>query len=130
MSVFSKTGLNIPASLPVNHLSLKRNFTWVLGGNITYAACQWGMLIVLAKLGSSEMLGIFALGLAICAPVFFFFNLALRDLQATDANQEYSFGHYLGLRLITSVLSLLVIVIIVVVVNKIHLNINVLKEDA
>ena len=67
------------------------------------------MTIVLAKLGSPEQVGQFALGLAATAPIFMFATLRLRDIQATDARQEYLFGHYFALRLITTVLSLLVI---------------------
>jgi O-antigen/teichoic acid export membrane protein len=73
------------------------------------------MLVVMAKLGSPQMVGRFTLGLAITAPVMLFASLKTRIVQATDARQEYSFGHYLGLRLITTVLALLVIAGIVFV---------------
>jgi polysaccharide biosynthesis protein PslG len=39
-------------------LTLRRNFSWTFIGNVVYTACQWGMLVVLAKLGSSEMRGL------------------------------------------------------------------------
>ena len=90
-------------------LSLRRNFSWTLAGNVVYAGCQWGMLVVLAKLGSPVMVGQFALGLAVTAPVIMFSNLQLRAVQATDARGEYLFSDYLGLRLIMIVLALLVI---------------------
>jgi len=92
-----------------SRLSLRANFSWTFAGNVVYAGCQWGMLVVLAKLGSPEMVGQFALGLAITAPVIMFTNLQLRGIQATDARQEYLFGDYLGLRLITTMLALLTI---------------------
>lgn len=90
-------------------LSLRANFSWTFVGNVINAACWFGMTIVLAKLGSPEHVGQFALGLAIAAPIFMFATLRLRDVQATDANQEYQFGDYYALRLTTTVLSLLVI---------------------
>lgn len=96
-------------------LSLRANFSWTFVGNVVYAGCQWGMLVVLAKLGSPEMVGQFALGLAITAPVIMFTNLQLRGVQATDARREYLFGDYLGLRLTTTALALLVILGIVLV---------------
>ena len=65
--------------------------------------------MVLAKLGSPEWVGQFALGLALTAPVIMLTNLQLRAIQATDARREYRFGHYLALRLATTALSLLVI---------------------
>jgi O-antigen/teichoic acid export membrane protein len=73
------------------------------------------MTIVLAKLGSPEHLGQFALGLATTAPVFMLASLRLRDVQATDAKEEYLFGDYFALRLTTTVLALLVIVGIIFV---------------
>ena len=90
-------------------LSLRSNFSWAFVGNLVYAGSQWGMLIVLAKLGSPEWVGQFALGLAVTAPIIMFCNLQLRALQATDARREYRFGHYLALRLATTALALLVI---------------------
>jgi O-antigen/teichoic acid export membrane protein len=68
------------------------------------------MLVVLAKLGSPEMVGQFALGLAIAVPVMSFATLKTRLVQATDAKHEYLFGDYLSLRLITTAMALLVIV--------------------
>ncbi len=94
---------------PFARLSLRTNFSWTFAGNVVYAACQWGMLMALAKLGSPEMVGVFALGLAITAPVFMFSNLHLRTIQATDAQQQYQFRDYLGVRLATTTLALLVI---------------------
>ncbi len=93
-------------------LSLRRNFSWTFIGNAVYAACQWGMLVVLAKLGSPEMVGQFTLGLAITAPIIMFTNLQLRTVQATDAKEEYSFADYLGLRLIATAIALITIAII------------------
>lgn len=88
-------------------LSLRRNFSWAFSGNLFYAASQWGMLTALAKLGSPTMVGQFALGLAVTAPVILFFNLQLRGIQATDANRDYLFGDYLALRLLTTFLALI-----------------------
>ena len=90
-------------------LSLRSNFSWTFAGNVVYAGCQWGMLMVLAKLGSPEWSGQFALGLAVTAPIIMLTNLQLRAIQATDARREYRFGHYLALRLATTALALLVI---------------------
>ena len=79
-------------------------------GYAVYVGCQWGMLVVLAKLGNPEMVGRFALGLAITAPIVLFANLGLRPYQATDAKQRYAFGEYLALRLLTTAAAFLVVV--------------------
>jgi O-antigen/teichoic acid export membrane protein len=86
--------------------SLRSNFTWTFASNVAYAGCQWGMLSVLAKLGSPSVVGQFALGLAIAAPVFMFTNLQLRAVQATDALSEHRFANYFTLRFLATAIGL------------------------
>ena len=88
---------------------LRINFAWTLTGNVVYAGCQWGMVMAIAKLGTPAMLGQFALGLAIAAPVFLMSQLHLRAVQATDARNEYSFGNYLALRIVGTALALIIV---------------------
>lgn len=90
-------------------LSLRHNFAWTLAGNIIYAGCQWGMLVTLARLGSPGMVGQFALGLAVCAPVIALSNLNLRAIQATDASRFHPFADYWSLRFAATAVALLVI---------------------
>lgn len=92
--------------------SLRRNFSWTLAGNLIYAVCQWGILVVLAKLGSPELVGVFALALAVTTPVIMFANLQLRTVQATDARKEFTFGDYFALRMLTTIAALMVIVVL------------------
>lgn len=102
---------------PATGLSLRANFSWTFIGNVINAGAWFLMTVVLAQLGSPEDVGQFALGLATTAPIFMFATLRLRDVQATDTRQEYLFGDYFGLRLITTALSLLVVAGIVAVGN-------------
>jgi O-antigen/teichoic acid export membrane protein len=88
-------------------MSLRANFSWTFAGNVIYAACQWGMLSALARLGSPELVGQFALALAVTSPVFMLANLQLRGVQATDARSEYTFSDYVRVRLITTVIAVL-----------------------
>ena len=90
-------------------LSLRTNFSWTFAGNVVYAGCQWGMLAVLAKLGSPEIVGQFALGLAVTAPVIMLSNLQLRGVLATDANEDHHFSEYLVLRVMTTAVALLAV---------------------
>ena len=99
----------------VKPLKLRHNFSWAFIGNAVYAACQWGMLVLLAKLGSPEIVGQFTLGLAIAAPVLMLTDLNLRVVQATDAKDEYLFGDYLSVRLIGVGLALLIIAVIIAI---------------
>ena len=99
--------MNTPVRNLSSGLSLRANFSWTFVGNAINVASWGAMTIVLAKLGSPVHVGQFALGLAATAPVFMFATLRLRDVQATDSKQEYSFGDYFAMRLITTVLALL-----------------------
>lgn len=103
----------VAASLPTA-LSLRANFSWTFVGNVVYAGCQWGMLVVLAKLGTPEMVGQFALGIAVSSPIIMFANLQLRGVQATDAKRQFLFPDYLGLRLITALFASLIIAAIAI----------------
>ena len=89
--------------------SLTSNFVWTLGGNVVYNASQWGMLSILAKRGSPAIVGVFALGLALSAPVFMFCNLQLRSVQATDAQTRYQFADFFMLRSVCTLAALLFI---------------------
>jgi O-antigen/teichoic acid export membrane protein len=93
----------------VESVTLGRNFAWTLAGNILYAACQWGILISIAKLGTPAMVGQFALGLAVSAPVFMLTSLQLRAVLATDARDEYHVAHYFALRILGTAAGLILI---------------------
>jgi O-antigen/teichoic acid export membrane protein len=105
-------GQPLPESSP-QRLTLRVNFLWTLGGNVVYAASQWGILVALAKLGTPETVGEFALALAITAPIVLGAGLSLRSVQATDAAFQYPFGDYLLVRLLTTAAAGAVIVGIV-----------------
>jgi O-antigen/teichoic acid export membrane protein len=108
-----------PAVLPRERgLSLRRNVSWTTAGNLIYALCQWGVLAVIARTGTPAMVGIFALGLAITAPVIQLANLQLRGIQATDARGEHPFADYLTLRLATTAMALLACAGIAIVGNR------------
>ncbi len=91
--------------------SLRHNFLWTLSGNIIYAACLWGLLVVLTKLGSPGLVGRFSLASAVATPIFVFANLQLRAVLVSDARDEHEFRDYLGVRLLMFPLALAVIAV-------------------
>ncbi|MFP3668919.1 oligosaccharide flippase family protein [Priestia sp. SIMBA_032] len=93
--------------------SLKRNFTYSLAGNLSYAFSQWIIVMLIAKFGTPEMVGRYSLGLAITAPVFLFLNVNLRAIQATDTKSEYNFIDYFYNRNITNLIGVLVVLCII-----------------
>ncbi|MBN1910112.1 MAG: hypothetical protein JW818_10260 [Pirellulales bacterium] len=102
---------------PPAPLSLRRNISWTFAGNMVNAGCQWGVIVVLAKLGTTAMVGQFALGLAIVTPIIMFSNLQLRIIQATDFRAECELGHYFALRLATVLVALLIITAVTLVLG-------------
>ncbi len=92
--------------------SLRRNFSWTFLGNVVFAACLWGILSFLTKMGSPDIVGRFALGSAIATPAIMFANLQLRVVLATDADTNYEFRDYLGIRLLLLPAALLVVIVI------------------
>jgi O-antigen/teichoic acid export membrane protein len=102
-----------PAPTAVQPLSLRSNFAWAVSGIAVYAACQWGLIVALAKFGNTIMVGQFSLGLAVVTPVMMFSNLNLRAVQATDARREYGFSEYLRLRVVSTIVAVAAVVAIV-----------------
>lgn len=79
--------------------SLRLNFALTFTGNAVYAAGQWAILSLIAKLGGGEMLGQYALAVAVATPVMMMAHLNLRAVLATDVEARRPFGDYLAVRL-------------------------------
>jgi O-antigen/teichoic acid export membrane protein len=90
--------------------TLRSNFLWNAAGSGTFSLCQWGILVVFAKLGSATLVGQLVYGLALTVPLFVA-GLQLRPIQATDADKRHTLGQYLGLRALTTVAALVAAVL-------------------
>jgi len=84
----------------------------MLAGNVVYAAAQWAVLSLLAKLGGGEMLGQYALAMAVTAPVIMLSHLNLRAALATDIDERHPLGDYLAVRLATTAAAMCAIAVI------------------
>lgn len=93
-------------------LTLRRNFAWSFVGNSVYNLTQWLLLVVLARLGDAELVGQFALSLAISAPVFLCIGLNLRVVRATDVSRVWRQVDYLRLRSLLNILAAIVTMIV------------------
>jgi O-antigen/teichoic acid export membrane protein len=91
------------------HPSLRSDFSWMFVGNTVYAGGQFATLMLLTKLVRPELVGQYALGLAVVYPVILLTNLQLRAVMTSGARRRTPFGHYLGLRLLTTLLALVII---------------------
>jgi O-antigen/teichoic acid export membrane protein len=90
-------------------LSLRKNASFMLIGNLIYSLSQWGLIMILAKLGSPSLVGEFTLALAVTAPIILIFDFQLRSVLATDTAGEFPFSHYLALKAFSSLAALLVL---------------------
>jgi len=79
--------------------SLRANFAATLAGNVAFAASQWLILSLVAKLGSSTLLGQYALAAAVANPIAMFSHLNLRSILAGDVERRRPFGDYYAVRL-------------------------------
>lgn len=79
-------------------------------GTVYYSTTMWAILSLFAKFGNAIIVGQFSLGLAICAPIVLFTGMQNRLVQATDARNDYRFGHYMALGFISNALAALAIV--------------------
>lgn len=95
--------------------SLRAGVLWAGTGHAIYLACQYGMLMAIAKLGTQADVGMFVLALAVTAPVIIMSQMQLRQLHVTDGPGEAAFGDYLTLRLVTTALALLAVAVVVLV---------------
>ena len=100
---------------PSTPRTFKRNASWVLSSNLLYGASQWGVLVVLARFGTPSIVGDFALGLAIAAPIDMFARLQLRSIFVTDASRRYPVGIYFSLRFLMAMLGLLTTIVVALV---------------
>jgi O-antigen/teichoic acid export membrane protein len=99
-------------------LSLRANFSWTFVGNSIYSACQWGALVALAKLSSPVLVGQYALGVAIAMPVVSLTGLQIRPVIASDVRETYKFGEYVGFRLVSIALAIVIILAIPLVLHS------------
>jgi O-antigen/teichoic acid export membrane protein len=83
----------------VGESTVRRNIASTLAGNLVFSGSQWLITVAIARLGSMAMVGQYALGLAVCVPIFAFTGLQMRAVQATDCAGGYRFADYLTVRL-------------------------------
>src|SRR5690349_19103973 len=83
--------------------TLRGDFLWTFFGNGIYAACQWLILVLLAKTSTPEVVGQYSLALAVAMPVVTFATFQLRSVQVSDIREKHGFRDYLGFRIWTMI---------------------------
>jgi O-antigen/teichoic acid export membrane protein len=103
---------NASASLSFSEATVRRNVASTLAGNLVFSGTQWLITVAIARLGSMTMVGQYALGLAVCTPIFAFTGLQMRAVQATDCTGAYRFPDYLTVRIVGTVCALLAVAMV------------------
>ena len=99
----------VETALATPRKSLWANASWTLVGNVIYAVCQSGWLVLISKLSSPDSRGRFVLAMAIATPIIAFANFGLRAMLATDVRGEHHFFRYVALRSLCTCLAFLII---------------------
>lgn len=97
--------------------SLRTGLLWATVGGAVYLACQYGMLVAIARIGTRADVGEFALAQAIAAPFIIVSQMQLRQLQITDVRGMAALGDYLVARGMATGLALLGIGIVVLLLR-------------
>lgn len=90
-------------------MSLRINLAWSALAQILASGLNWASMIVLARLGTPELVGEYSLAVAIATPVMAFAHLNLRSILITDTANEISFRVYRDLRILCLAAGLAVI---------------------
>lgn len=95
--------------------SIRHDTFWAAVGAVAQAANQALMLVLLSRCASEQVVGQYALGLAIATPLNVFADRATRMLQATATDRDFALHDYLGFRCAAGWLALAFTVLILVV---------------
>ncbi len=89
-------------------MRLRRGIAWMLAGRIFYAVCMWLLVVAIARLGSTQMLGEYSFAIALTSPIVMLCRMNLRVFIVTDASGQFADADYLATRISTSVLAVLI----------------------
>ncbi len=89
----------------------------MIWGSLVYAATQWLVIVVLARLGTPEDIGLFTLASALSVPMLALSQLSLRQVFITDAANRYDFSDFVILRCGTTAIACLTVVLLGVVLG-------------
>ena len=90
-------------------LSIRANMIWNATGSLVYMAAQWLTTVLVVRLSTGyDAAGLLALGMAVSnifSPIGYY---KIRAFQVSDLDEEFTFRQYLGFRIITVALAIVV----------------------
>lgn len=78
-------------------------------GRLIFAASQWLLLILIARLTTPHDLGLFTYAIALTSPILLATQLNMRAYMATDSRAEFPFANYFATRILGTFLALLLV---------------------
>lgn len=100
---------------------MRSNIVWNTLGNLVYLLSQWILTYVVVRLLGFEDAGIFSLAMTVASVFSVIAMYGMRSYQASDIERRHSFKVYLGSRVVTSALSV-VLCLAFVLVNDYSLD--------
>jgi O-antigen/teichoic acid export membrane protein len=102
----------------IPRLSLRRNIVFSMVGRGYYAVTQFLVIVLAARLGSPEVVGVLTLASAIVTPMFFLATMGTHDVLTIDDLDRFSRADYVLLRLIGSVMAVVMSVLVTLVAYR------------
>ncbi len=86
--------------------TLAKAMLWNTVGNLVYCICQWVITILAVKLDSYGAAGYLSLAMSTSSTFSTIAMFSMRNYQVSDVKNEFKDAEYLGSRLITSVIAI------------------------
>lgn len=90
--------------------SLKADAMLYLVGTGIYALSQWSLVVIYARAGGPDAVGLFAIATAIGAPLIALSQMSMRQVLIADVGGRFDFGQYLAARWALSAVAVIAII--------------------
>lgn len=95
--------------------SIRTNAVFGVVGTALYSGCQFGVVVLLAKFATPDILGQFVDSNAMTAPIVLFLTLELRSALVADATGQFTFGAYRMLSNVAMTIATLILIVMAAV---------------
>ena len=98
---------------PMKRPSMHHNVVYASLGGALFALTQWGIVVVVARLGSPVEVGVVTVVTALVTPIFLFAQMGMRDGHSVDDLDRFTRADYLALRLVSSLMAVGIIGVLI-----------------
>lgn len=95
----------------MSETTMAKSVLWNTLGNIFYYVCQWVMTVLVVRLATYEAAGYFSLAMTTSSTFLTIGLFSMRNFQVSDIQHEFSQNEYLGSRIFTCTIALLLCMI-------------------